>query len=617
MQDDAYDLPEAPSDSDEANLYRLRHSTAHVLAQAIQRLWPNARLAGGPPVKDGFYYDIEILGHTLSEEDFTAIEAEMKKIVKENQPFEMTQWPRERIIAHYQATDQVYKLDLLDRIVLDPTVGVCQNPSKDGGEPWFDMCRGPHMPRTGQCKHFKLLRVSGAYWRGQSDQPMLQRVYGTAWKTREELDGYLHRLEEAKKRDHRKLGRELELFMFHDWAPGAAFWLPKGEDLYNTLSSRMRTLLVRGGYSPVRTPLGCDKALFETSGHWAHYRENMFHFPERHPEHGHGGAAHGHDHAHDHGEQPDGRHMGIKPMNCPSHMLIFRSRKRSYRDLPLRIHDQGVLHRNELSGALSGLTRVRQFSQDDGHIFCTEDQIAAEVEALLRLVDQVYSAFDMPVALKLSTRPVDKLGSDELWDQAEGALRQALEATGRPYELKEGDGAFYGPKIDFDVVDALERAHQCATIQLDFQLPRRFDLSYVGPDNQPHVPVVIHRAVFGSFERFIGILIEHYAGSFPVWLSPEQVRVMTVSERSESHGEAVLAALQAAGVKATADLTDAKIGYKIRECHNAKVPYMAVIGERELEEGTVSIRSRDHGDLGSMTVEAFVARVVDESQAPF
>jgi threonyl-tRNA synthetase len=617
VQDDAYDLPEAPSDSDEANLYRLRHSTAHVLAQAVQRLWPSARLAGGPPVKDGFYYDIEILGHTLSEDDFTAIEAEMKKIVKENQPFEMSQWPREKIIAHYQATDQVYKLDLLDRIVLDPTVGVCQNPSKDGGEPWFDMCRGPHMPRTGQCKHFKLLRVSGAYWRGQSDQPMLQRVYGTAWKTREELDTFLHRLEEAKKRDHRKLGRELDLFMFHDWAPGAPFWLPKGEDLYNTLSSRMRTLLVQGGYSPVRTPLVFDKALFQTSGHWDHYRENMFHFPERHPEHGHGETAHGHDHGHDHGDEPEGRHMGLKPMNCPSHMLIFRSRKRSYRDLPLRIHDQGVLHRNELSGALSGLTRVRQFSQDDAHIFCTEDQIAAEVEALLRLVDQVYSAFDMPVSLKLSTRPADKLGSDELWDKAEGALRQALEAAGRPYELKAGDGAFYGPKIDFDVFDALERAHQCATIQLDFQLPRRFELSYVGPDNLPHVPVVIHRAVFGSFERFIGILIEHYAGSFPVWLAPEQVRVMTVSERSESHGHAVLAALKAAGVKATADLSDSKIGYKIRECHNAKVPYMAVIGERELEEGTVAIRSRDHGDLGSMTVEAFVERVVAEARAPF
>lgn len=613
MQDDAYALPEAPQDSEESNLYRLRHSTAHVLAQAVQRLWPHARLAGGPPVKDGFYYDIDIHDHTLSEDDFAAIEKTMKRIVKENQVFEMTTWPREKIIAHYKQTDQVYKLDLLDRLIPDAEIGVCQNPQKGSDEIWFDMCRGPHVPRTGQCKHFKLLRVSGAYWRGQSDQPMLQRIYGTAWKTRDQLDTYLHRLEEAKRRDHRKLGRELDLFMFHDWAPGAPFWLPKGEDLYNTLASRMRELLVKGGYDPVRTPLVFDSALFETSGHWDHYRENMFHFAERHAEHGHGGVSHSHDHDHDHG----GKQLGLKPMNCPSHMLIFKHRKRSYRDLPLRIHDQGVLHRNELSGTLSGLTRVRQFSQDDAHIFCTQDQIAAEVEALLHLIDKVYRSFDMPVELKLSTRPDEKLGSDELWDDAEAALRQALDATGRPYEVKEGDGAFYGPKIDFDVYDALERAHQCATIQLDFQLPRRFELSYVGPDNQPHVPVVIHRAVFGSFERFIGILIEHYAGAFPVWLAPEQVRVMTVSERSEAHGTHVHQALKGAGVKATADLSDSKIGYKIRECHNHKVPYMAIIGEREQDEGTVSIRSRDEGDLGSMLVEEFIERIVTETLPPF
>lgn len=621
-------IDEKYEDPDEAFLAKLRHSCAHILAQAVQRLWPEARLAIGPPVKDGFYYDIEIPGVTLSEEDFPEIEKQMKRIVKENQPFEMVPWERPRLLEFYETHDQVYKLDMLERVIPDDPVSVCENKQKKTDGVWIDMCKGGHVARTGNCKHFKLLRVSGAYWRGDSNQPMLQRIYGTAWKRREDLDDYLHRLEEAKKRDHRRVGKDLELFMFHDWAPGSAFWLPKGEFIYDTLARHMRDLLVAGGYSAVRTPLVFDKSLFETSGHWEHYRENMFHFAERHATHGHGGAAHDHDHDHDHGEDEqdgekksgeasEGRRMGLKPMNCPSHMLIFRSRKRSYRELPLRIHDQGVLHRNELSGALSGLTRVRQFSQDDGHIFCTEDQIADEVEALLRLIDQVYSAFGMKVELKLSTRPEEKLGDDALWDKAEGALRTALEQAGREYTLKEGDGAFYGPKIDFDVYDALERSHQCATVQLDFQLPRRFDLSYVGADNQPHVPVVIHRAVFGSFERFIGILIEHYGGAFPVWLAPEAVRVMTVSEKSSEHGQAVLDALVAAGVQATADLSDAKIGYKIRETHGQKVPYMAIIGEKEQEDGTVSVRSRDDGDLGSMSVEDFVARVAGESVVPF
>jgi threonyl-tRNA synthetase len=596
-------------DVEAAELAKIRHSTAHVLAQALQRLWPNTRLAVGPPVKDGFYYDVEVPGHQLSEDDFAAIEGAMKQIVKENQPFQMVPWARDRLIGAYTTSDQVYKLDLLERIIPDDPVAVCENPQREeGATPWYDMCKGGHVPRTGQCKHFKLLRVSGAYWRGDSTQPMLQRVYGTAWKTKEQLDGYLFKLEEAKKRDHRKLGRELDLFMFHDWAPGAAFWLPKGEHIYNTLAARMRTVLVQRGYTPVRTPLVFDKSLFETSGHWSHYRDNMYHFPERSA-----GAAAAGQVDHDH----DAREMGLKPMNCPSHMLIFKSRKRSYRELPLRIHDQGVLHRNELSGALSGLTRVRQFSQDDGHIFCTEDQIADEVARLLLLIDQVYGAFGLGYALKLSTRPADKLGDDALWDRAEGALTQALERSGRPYKVNAGDGAFYGPKIDFDVVDALDRAHQCATIQLDFQLPRRFELTYVGADNTLHTPVVIHRAVFGSFERLIGILIEHWAGNFPVWLAPEAVRVMTVSEKSEEHGRKVYEALLGAGIQVTADLSDDKIGAKIREAHGQKVPYMAVIGEKEQQEGTVSIRARDHGDLGSMTVADFVARVADESRIPF
>jgi threonyl-tRNA synthetase len=611
-------IDEKYEDAELAQLARLRHSAAHVLAQAVQRLWPEARLAIGPPVDDGFYYDIEIPGVTLSEEDFPAIEQQMKKIVKENQSFEMVPWPRDELIRFYEETDQVYKLDMLARVIPDDPVSVCENKQKKTDGVWIDMCKGGHVPRTGNCKHFKLLRVSGAYWRGDSDQPMLQRIYGTAWKTRDDLDTYLVRLEEAKKRDHRRVGRELELFMFHEWAPGAPFWLPKGERLWHTLADRMRTLLIEGGYDPVRTPLVFDKALFETSGHWEHYRENMYHFPERRPTAGHGasdgddGDDHGHSHGHD-----TGKHMGLKPMNCPSHMLIFKNKKRSYRDLPLRIHDQGVLHRNELSGALSGLTRVRQFSQDDAHLFCTEAQIADEVGALLALIDHVYSAFGMRVELYLATRPETKLGDDALWDQAEQALREALDRSGRSYGMHEGDGAFYGPKIDFDVYDALGRAHQCATVQLDFQLPRRFDLTYVGADNTLHTPVVIHRAVFGSFERFIGILIEHYGGNFPVWLAPEQVRVMTVSEKSADHGQAVYQALHDAGVFVTADLSDSKIGYKIRECHGQKVPYMVIIGEKEQEEGTVSIRSRDEGDLGTLQVAEFVSRVVAEAVVPF
>ncbi len=613
VEDELSWIDEKYDDAEQAQLAKLRHSCAHILAQAIQRIWPEARLAIGPPIKDGFYYDVEIDGVTLSENDFPEIERHMKRIVKENQPFEMVPWERAKLISFYETEDQRYKLDMLNRVIPDDPVSVCENKQKKTDGVWIDMCKGGHVPRTGNCKHFKLTKVSGAYWRGDSDQPMLQRVYGTAWKTRADLDSYLERMEEAKKRDHRRLGRDLDLFMFHDWAPGAPFWLPRGEHIYDLLSRRMRDLLVSGGYNSVRTPLVFDKALFETSGHWEHYRENMFHFKERHATHGHGGHAH----ADEEEASPDNaRVMGLKPMNCPCHMLIFRSKKRSYRELPYRIHDQGTLHRNELSGALSGLTRVRQFAQDDAHIFCMPDQIADEVESLLHLIDHVYSAFDMKVELKLSTRPDERLGDDALWDQAEDALREALERSGRPYTINEGDGAFYGPKIDFDVYDALERAHQCATVQLDFVLPRRFDLTYVGADNQLHVPVVIHRAVFGSFERFIGILIEHYGGQFPLWLAPEQVRVMTVSEKSKAHGEAVSSALSEAGMMVTSDLADAKIGYKIREAHNQKVPYMLIIGEQEQADNTVSVRSRDHGDLGTMTVEDFLNRVADEVAVP-
>ena len=595
---------DAFENDDAYKLHCLRHSTSHVMAQAVLRLHPDAKLAIGPAIEDGFYYDIG-LDEPLSESDLEAIEKEMKRIVKENQRFEQEHWDKETARVYFGKHHQKYKLELIDGI-RDEEVSVFKNPPKKGdSEPFIDLCAGPHVMRTGQCKHFKLLRVSGAYWRADAENDQLQRVYGTVWPTRDQLDQYLYRQKEAKKRDHRKVGPQLGLFMFHDWAPGAAFWLPKGEDLYNTLSVRMRDLLLGEGYVAVRTPLVFDQKLWETSGHWGHYRQNMFYFPESH------------DHGHDHGEGDAERLLGLKAMNCPSHMLVFRSQKRSYRELPLRIHDQGVLHRNELSGVLSGLTRVRQFSQDDAHLFVTEDQIQSEIEHLLGLVDRVYSALDLGYRVKLSTRPDDKIGDDALWDRAEGALFAALEKAGAEYELNEGDGAFYGPKIDFDVFDALGRDFQCATIQLDYQMPRRFELSYIGPDNAPHTPVVIHRAIFGSFERFIGILIEHFAGNFPVWLAPEQVRVMTVSEKSVEHGTAVTEALQEAGLKAVFDDSDNKIGYKIREAHGQKLPYMVIIGEREQEEGTVSVRSRDEGDLGSMPVADFVSRVAVEAEPRF
>ncbi len=582
---------EAFASEEEYRLHALRHSTAHVMAEAIGKVFPEAAFAVGPPIEDGFFYDVRV-DRPISEDDLAAIEKEMKAICKRNSRFERRELSRDEAVGLFQQLGQPFKVDRVSRLGDDEAITVYDQ----GG--FTDLCRGPHVMRTKQCKHFKLLKVSGAYLHGDSKNEQLQRVYGTVWPKRDELDAYLHRLEEAKKRDHRRVGTQLGLFLFHDWAPGAPFWLPKGEDLYHTLSEAMRSLLRDEGDVAVRTPMLFDKKLWQTSGHWDHYRDNMYHFEEA--------GAEGHE---DTG-------VGLKPMNCPSHMLIFRSQKRSYRELPLRIHDQGVLHRDELRGALGGLTRVRQFCQDDAHLFVTEDQIEAEVMALLDLVGRVYAAFDLGVKVKLSTRPEKKMGDDALWDKAEDSLRKAIIAAGMDYELNEGDGAFYGPKIDFDVLDALGRAFQCATIQLDFQLPRRFELTYVGADNAEHVPVVVHRAVFGSFERFIGILIEHFAGAFPVWLSPEQVRVMTVSEKSLEHGAAVFRALKAAGAKVTYDDRDDKIGRKIRECHGQKVPYMAIIGERELQQGTVSVRSRDHGDLGSLSVAGFCERVGPEGQVP-
>ena len=589
---------EAFGSDDEYRLHALRHSTAHVMAEAIGQVFEGAKFTVGPPIKDGFFYDVDV-DRPITEDDLATIQAAMKKICKRNSKFEKRVLSRDEAIQLFQDLDQPYKVERVSMLSDDEEISVYDQ----GG--FQDLCRGPHVQRTKNCRHFRLLKVSGAYLHGDSQNKQLQRVYGTVWPTRDALDAYMFRIEEAKKRDHRRLGTKLGLFMFHDYSPGAAFWLPKGEDLYHTLSEAMRTLLVGDGYSPVRTPMVFAKKLWETSGHWDHYQEGMYHFAEGHFAEG------------DADEEEDSTILGLKPMNCPSHMLIFGSQRRSYRELPLRIHDQGVLHRNELKGALSGLTRVRQFCQDDAHIFCTEDQIEGEVAALLDLVEKVYGAFDLRLRVKLSTRPEKKLGSDELWDSAEGSLKAALEAAGVAYELKEGDGAFYGPKIDFEVLDALEREWQCATVQLDFQIPRRFELTYVGADNEEHVPVVIHRAIFGSFERFIGLLIEHYAGAFPVWLAPEQVRIATVSEKSKAHGDAVLAAARAAGVKATLDDGDDKIGKKIRTWHGARVPYMAVIGENEQNDGTVTLRAREGLEGGTMTVEAFVERLTSEARVPF
>lgn len=579
---------EAFTDDETYRLHALRHSTAHIMAEAIGKVFPGAKFGIGPAIEDGFYYDVDV-GRPVTEGDLGAIEDEMKIIVKRNSPFQRKEVTLEE--AREVFADQPFKLELIQ------TLEGPLSTYDQGG--FVDLCRGPHVPRTGNAKHFKLLKVSGAFWRGDQANPQLQRIYGTVFPTREALDQYLFRLDEAKKRDHRRVGSAMGLFMFHDYAPGAAFWLPRGEVLWHVLSEAMRTLLLADGYIAVRTPMLFDKALFEESGHWAHYRDNMFCV-----------------HKQEEGEEAT-RTFSLKPMNCPSHMLIFRNEKRSYRELPMRIHDQGVLHRDELRGALGGLTRVRQLTQDDGHIFCMEEQIEAEVDALLKLVDRVYTPLGLPYRCKLSTRPPDKLGDDALWDAAEGALKAALDKNGLPYKLNAGDGAFYGPKIDIDVVDALGRAWQCATVQLDYQTPRRFQLAYVGSDNQEHSPVVIHRAIFGSFERFVGILIEHFNGAFPMWLAPEQVRVMTVSEKSEAWGTEVAAALRAAGVRAHLDVGADKIGAKIREAHAMKPVYYVVIGEKEQEQRTVSVKGRANADLGGMTLEDFTARCVAESKVPF
>ncbi|MEP7345083.1 MAG: threonine--tRNA ligase [Gemmatimonadaceae bacterium] len=572
------------TEKDVESLAVLRHSGAHILATAVRRLRPDAKIGFGPAIDDGFYYDFEV-EHPFLPADLEAFEAEMKKVVAEKYPFVREEIDRAE--ANRRFADDPLKLERIADLGDDEVISTYT----DG--PFIDLCRGPHVPDTSYLKHFKLLHTAGAYWRGDERRQMLQRIYATAWWKKEDVDAYLHRIEEAKRRDHRKLGKELDLFMLHPFAPGAVFWTERGTTIYNELTEFIRERQ-REAFVEIKTPLLYNKELWEQSGHWGKYRENMFLVLDKESK------------EHD---------ISLKPMNCPSHYLLYNGKKHSYRELPLRYVTFDVLHRNEITGALSGLTRVRQFAQDDCHVFLMERQIAQEVHFLMDFILGHYQAFGLTAKIKFATRPEDRIGSDELWDRAEAALRAALDATGMPYELKEGDGAFYGPKIDFDVLDTLGRAWQLGTIQLDYAAPERFDLQYVGEDNTMHRPVVIHRAVSGSLERFIAILIEHFAGAFPLWLSPEQVRVLPISDDLTDAADKVVRQLKDSGIRAAIDTHDT-LNYRIREAEMLKVPYMAVVGRREAEAGTVAVRARGAGKKQEiLSVDAFRDRLLQEIRA--
>jgi threonyl-tRNA synthetase len=562
-----------------------RHSTAHLLAAAVTSLFPGAQCGIGPATDEGFFYDF-VVERPFVPEDLDRIEGRMRELASADLPYERQMWARDEAMAFFRRRGEPLKVQLIEEKTAGQAEVSCYT-IKDP-DTFVDFCVGPHVPSSARLKAFKLLSTSNAYWKGDARNQPMQRVYGTAFFSQADLDEYLHRLEEAKKRDHRRLGKDMGLFTHHAWAPGATFWLAKGTTLYNLLADYMRQVLFPAGYVELKTPLIFNRALWQTSGHWDHYRQNMFLVEAE--------------------DEP----MGVKAMNCPGHMLVFASEVRSYRDLPLRFHEQTPLHRNEASGVLSGLTRVRQFAQDDAHCFVTQDQIGEEVERLLRLVQRVYADFGLAYEVKLSTRPAEYLGEIEAWNHAEAQLEAALERAGEAFVINSGDGAFYGPKIDFDVTDAIGRKWQCATIQLDYQLPQRFDLKYVGADNAEHRPVVIHRAIFGSFERFIGMLIEHYAGAFPLWLAPVQVRVLPIADRHADYARRVEDRLSGAGLRIDLDARQEKIGYKIREAQLQKVPYMLVVGDRESAEGTVAVRSRSGGDLGARPVEAFIALARDE-----
>jgi threonyl-tRNA synthetase len=557
-----------------------RHSTAHLLAAAVTQLFPAVQCGIGPPTDEGFFYDF-VVPRPFVPDDLDAIENKMKEIAGGDFVYERQMWPREEAIRFFRDRGEPLKVQLIEeKTEGQKDVSVYTIKDRDL---FVDFCVGPHVPTSGRLKAFKLLNTSNAYWKGDAHNQPMQRIYGTAFFSDKELQTYLTQIEEAKKRDHRKLGRDLGLFTFHQWAPGATFWLDKGTTLYNLLANYMRGVLFPAGYVEVKTPLIYNKALWETSGHWKHYRKDMFLI------------------------ESENETMSVKPMNCPGHFLTYASQVHSYRDLPIRFHEQTPLHRNEASGVLSGLTRVRQFSQDDAHCFVTPEQIGEEVERLIQLVKRVYGDFGLPYAAKLSTMPDEHMGEVATWQHAEAQLKAALERAGLSYTINEKDGAFYGPKIDFDVTDAIGRKLQCATIQLDYMQPENFDLKYTGADNAEHRPVVIHRAIFGSFERFIAILIEHYAGAFPLWLAPVQTIVLPIADRHVAYADSIRERLAAAGFRVQVDERQEKIGYKIREAQLQKIPYMLVVGDREAADGTVAVRSRSGGDLGSQPLDAFVS----------
>ena len=560
------------------------HSSSHIMAQAVQHLFPGTRFGIGPAIKEGFYYDFDS-GHIFTPEDLLAIEKEMKRIVKRNEKYLREELSREQALELFAGLGEIYKVELINDLPEDAVISVYRQ-----GD-FLDLCAGPHLPSTGAVKAVKLLSLAGAYWRGSEKNKMLQRIYAISFPEQQQLDEYLARLEEAKKRDHRKLGAELELFMMVEEGPGFPFFLPKGMIVRNELEEYWRWQHRRHGYQEIKTPIILSRGLWEQSGHWDHYQNNMY-FTEI-----------------------DEAPYAVKPMNCPGGLLVYRSKPHSYRELPIRAGELGLVHRHELSGALHGLMRVRCFTQDDAHIFMTEEQIKDEIKGVARLTDDFYKQFGFPYHVELSTRPEKAMGSAEAWERATTALAEAMTEMGVEYIIKEGDGAFYGPKLDFHLQDSLGRTWQCATIQLDFQMPERFDLTYIGADNQPHRPVMIHRVIFGSIERFIGILIEHYAGAFPLWLAPVQAKILTITDRQNDYALQVLAQLEQAGLRAEADLRNEKIGYKIRAAQAEKAPYMLVLGDKEQEQQTAALRKRGEGDLGAIPIGEIIARLVEEKTA--
>ena len=559
------------------------HTCSHIMAQAVKRLWPEVQLAIGPAIDEGWYYDFDA-PFTFTPEHLAKIEAEMKKVCKERLPIVRSEKPRAEAIAYMQEKNEPYKVELINDLPEDAAISFYTQ-----GD-FTDLCAGPHLDHTGRVKHngFKLLNSCGAYWRGDSNRKMLQRIYGIAFQSKEELETYLQRIEEAKKRDHRRLGKELGLFMLTDYGPGFPFFLPKGMVLRNTLIDYWREVHKRYGYVEVSTPMILNRQLWEQSGHWDHYKNNMY------------------------TTVIDGEDYAIKPMNCPGGMLVYASEPHSYRDLPLRVGELGLVHRHELSGALHGLFRVRCFTQDDAHIFMTREQMESEIQNVVRLFDEVYNVFGLKYTVELSTMPEDHIGTVEEWEANQEILKKAITGMGKDYVINEGDGAFYGPKLDFHIEDCLGRTWQCGTIQLDSQLPERFNLEYTGEDGQKHRPVMIHRVVFGSIERFIGVITEHFAGAFPLWLTPVQVKVLPVTDRAHEYAKDLTQKLVDAGIRAEDDCRSEKLGYKIREAQMQKIPYMLVVGDRDMENGTVSVRTRKGEDLGAMTMDAFLSKCLSE-----